>query len=250
MKRLFLMICATVAMFAMNDTVWAQEENGDEKLSVSVDVASGFVWRGLANNMAPVVQPSITFKPGKFSIGTWASIPFVFESPFETPQELDIFAEYEISSEFKIGITDYFVYANWREDDYYFNYEKEKTCHALDLMLMYESVGGFKAMLSTIIAGGDLKVDSKGKATNNFSTYLELGYGSTFNKVDWDVCLGTVFNESPEFYETSGFSVVNIGLGVSKNFVITPTYTLPLSLKFTVNPRLESAFLVASVTLF
>ena len=241
------MICATMAMFAMNDAVWAQEENGDgdTKLSMSVDVASGFVWRGLANNMNPVVQPSITFKSGIFSIGTWASTPFI--SVWE-PQEIDVFAEFEFSPSFKIGITDYFVYGSNIESSY-FEYDKRKTCHALDLQFMYQSAGGFNAMLSTIIAGDDIKYDNNFKAKSNLSTYIELGYGSTFNDIDWEICGGIVLMESG-FYETEDFNIVNLGLGVTKNFVITPTYSLPLSLKFTVNPAAKAAFLVASIALF
>ena len=243
MNRLFLLICAGLTMFAMTGNVLGQEEgtDGDEKLSLSVDVASGFVWRGLILNTSPVVQPSLTFTAGRFSIGTWASTPFV---SYEY-QELDIFANFQITPFLSIGITDYFN-NSWGALSY-FKYDKEDTGHAFDFQLMYDGSGSLplKAMVSTIFAGDDL--NDKGK--NNFSTYLELGYGNTCKKVDWEVAIGGV-PMSSGFYEIDEAKIVNLRLGVSKNFEITPTYSLPLSLNFTVNPTAKAAFLTASVTLF
>ena len=244
MKRLFLVICAGLATFAITGgNAFGQEERNesDEKLSISVDVASGFVWRGLALNTSPVIQPSVTFTSGKFSIGTWASTPF---SSFDY-QELDIFASFQLTPFLSIGITDY--YDNSWGAASYFEYDKKDTGHAFDFQLMYDGNGGFplKAMVSTIFAGSDL--NSKGK--NNFSTYFELGYGSTCRKVDWEVALGAV-PMSSGFYEIEEAKIVNLRFGVSKSFEITPTYSLPLSLNFTINPAAKIAFLTAAVNLF
>jgi hypothetical protein len=241
MKRFFVTVCISIAAFSMNGGAFAQDDAGsDELLSVSVDVASGFVWRGIANNMFPVIQPSITFSPGKFSIGTWASTPF---SSGEY-QELDIFVGYSITSSISIGVTDYFIY----DDTDYSYFERLQTGgHAFDLQLSYDGSGGFpvKAMVSAIIAGNDLN----DKAENNYSTYIELGYGNKCRGVDWEVCAGIVPMKSG-FYGVKDFNMVNLGLGVSKSFEITPTYSLPLALNFTVNPSAKTAYLVATVTLF
>ena len=243
MKRIFSMICAIVAIFSMEENVFAQEDK-DNKLDVTVDVASGIIWRGIPNNMNPVVIPSFNFKPGRFSIGAGASIPF---SPGEY-QEISIFAEYEILPSFKVCITDFYWYCadslgNYRS---HFNYNKETTSHAIDLQLFYEGPGGFKAMLSTIIAGADL--NSK-EDKNNYSTYLELDYGNTFKNVDWDVCAGFVPMKSG-FYGTSGANFVDISTGVSKKFEITSKYSLPVSLRFIVNPATKLTYFVVAITLF
>jgi hypothetical protein len=244
MKRFFVTICISIAAFAVNSKASAQDGGDrDEIINLSVDVASGFVWRGLANNMSPVIQPSFTFSPGKFSIGTWASVPFIQDWE---PQELDVFVNYQITPSIAIGICDYYIYGG---NYHYFDFKKTKTGHAFDLQLSYDGIGKFpiKAMVSTIIAGDDLNNDDK----NNFSTYIELGYGNKCRGVDWEVCAGFIPMKSNmyELYKED-FNVVNLGLGVSKSFAITPTYSLPLALNFTVIPSAKTAFLVAKITLF
>ena len=231
------MICVLVVLFAVNNDTYAQDESS-ERISLSLDVASGFVWRGQSLNASPVIQPEIALNFGNFSVGTWASTPFVAGNY----KELDLFVNYQFTPSFSIGITNYFEYNNsWN----YFDFKKDNTGHSFDLQLMYEGDNGFKAMVSTIIAGADLN----DKGDSNFSTYLEVGYGNSFNGVDWDFCLGFVPMAS-DFYLIEKANVVNLSFGVYKSFVITPTYSLPLSLQFTVNPALKAAFLTAAIKLF
>ena len=247
MKKLFLMICAGIVMLVNVSRIYGQDDT--EKINLSVDVASGFVWRGLTLNSSPVVQPSFTLTPGKFSIGAWASIPFTSGEY----QEVDIFINYQFTPSLSLSLTDYFGYEYWGWDapPSYFNFKREETTHALDLQLAYDGSGGFpiKAMVSTIIAGNDLK-ESNSKIKNNFSTYVELGYGNTCKSVDWEIFAGMVTMASENFYGVTGASMMNLGLGVSKSFDITPTYSLPLSVKFVVNPTMETAVLTAAITLF
>jgi len=248
MKKL-LLICMGIAMLANFSGIYGQENT--DKMSLSVDVASSFVWRGLALNSSPVVQPSFTFTPGKLSIGAWASIPF---TPDEY-QEVDLFINYHFTPSLSLCLTDYFGYDYWGwGTPSYFNYKKEETCHAFDLQLIYDGSGAFpiKTMISTIIAGDDLKWtgnDWDGKWKNNFSTYIEFGYGNTYKDVDWEVFAGMVPMAS-DFYNVTGADVINMGLGLSKRFEITPTYSLPLSVKLMVNPSMKIVFLTAAITLF
>ena len=250
MKRLFLKISIILAAFAVGDNLNAQDDLGynDEKLNLSLDVASSFVWRGLSLNSSPVVQPAITFTPGRFSFGAWASTAF---TPGEF-QEFDLFINFQITPSLSIEFINYFEreYSFWGYDSY-FNYKKEETAHTFDLQLIYEGAGGLKAIVSTIIAGNDLNYDPKSmKYKNNFSTYLELGYANTDGKIDWEIFMGFVPNAQSDYYGIDGAAFINLGLGVSKNFEITPTYSLPLSLKLSVNPAYEQVFLVASIALF
>jgi len=239
MKRLFFFMCIGIVIFATDSKTYAQD-----KLNLSLDVASGFVWRGLAINTLPVVQPSFTFSPGKFSIGVWGSTTFV--SDWDQPQEVDVFISYNFTPSFSINVVDYYVYNSNSfsfNKQSYFNYKKEETGHVFDLQLVYDGV--IKAMVSTIIAGDDLNDNDN----NNYSTYFELGYGNTSYGVDWEVFAGAVPMTS-SFYGISKGGIINFGLGLSKSFEITPTYSLPLSVKFSVNPATESVWLVAAITLF
>jgi len=249
MKKFFLMIGAGMVMLANITCIYGQENSG--KVNLSVDVATGFVWRGLSLNPAPVVQPSFTLAPGKLSIGAWASVPF---TPDEY-QEVDIFINYQFTPSLSLCLTDYFGYDWGWNPPSYFNYKREETFHVFDLQLIYDGSGGFpvKTMISTIIAGDDLERDEwneDGKRKQRFSTYFELGYGNTTSKgVDWELFAGFVPMAS-DFYNVSGADVINLGLGLSKSFEITSTYSLPLSVKFMVNPSQKNVFLTAAITLF
>ena len=242
MGRFFLICCIGLAFFVNNSYTYAQEN--DNKVSLSVDMASGFVWRGLLFNSLPVVQPSITFSSGKISLGAWASTPLV--SRDDQPQEVDIFVNYQIMPFLLLNITDYYVYHSNLSNSY-FNYKKEETCHTLDLQLIYTGSEYFpvKAMISTFIAGNDL--NAKGK--NNYSSYIELGYENTLKGINWEVFTGMVPMAS-SFYDINCINIINLGLGVSKSFQITPAYSLPLSIKFTINPASESIYLTATIALF
>ena len=243
MKRLLFSFSIIVALIAHCGYVNGQEEKEvTEKLKLSANVASGFVWRGQSLNSTPVIQPSFTFALGRFSIGSWTSTSFV---PNEY-KEIDLFASFLITPNLSIGITDYYSYDNWSSPNY-FSLKNDTTAHAFDLQLNYNGLGIFpvRAMVSTIIAGADL--NNKGK--NNFSTYFELGYGNNFSGVNWDFSVGFV-PMSSAFYNLEDFNVVNVSLSLSKSFTITPTYSLPLSLTFTVNPAEKAAFLTAAITLF
>ena len=241
MKQVFLMTFVGLAVLARVSNLYAQDD--DEKFRLSVDVASGFVWRGFSLNTSPVVQPTITFTQGRFSIGAWATTPFNSGEY----QEIDVFASYQITQSLSISITDYFDYTSffWGKD--YFNYKKNETFHAFDLQLMHcgSEDYPFKAMISTIIGGDDLNDEGK----SNFSTYFELGYGNTTKRgINWEVFTGFVPMKS-YFYEITDASIVNIGFGVSKSLEITPTYSLPLSFSFSINPAYRSVYFVAKITL-
>ena len=240
MKLSFLVFCLCTTILA---GAYGQEK--PEKVNLSMDVANNFVWRGLAINTTPVVQPTVTFLPeSRFSFGLWASTPFSTDFG-EQPTEVDIFFIIQISKFLTLNVTDYFVYEyDWPVS--YFNLKREETGHAFDAQLIFAS-GDFplKATVSTIFAGADL--NDKGK--NNFSTYIELGYGKSGKHVDWEIFAGAVPMKSG-FYGLESADVVNLGFNVTKSFQINPTYSLPVSMKFTVNPAHKAAFLTAAVTLF
>ena len=247
-NKSFWVVCIAAMLSYADYNMYGQEKTS--KINLSVDVASSYIWRGLALNTSPVLQPSFTFAPGKFSIGAWASTPF---TPDEY-QEVDIFMNLQFTSSISLCLTDYFGYNYWGRTPSYFNYQREETGHVFDLQIAYDGSGGFpvKAMIATIIAGDDLKneYNNDGKRDKNFSTYIELGYGNTTTKgVDWEIFAGMVPMTS-YFYNITGASFINLGLEVSKSFVITPTYSIPLSVKFTVNPAMKTVYLSAAITLF
>ena len=242
MNRLFFIFCLT-AIFAGSSRTYGQEKS--EKVNLSLEVANNFIWRGMANNTTPVMQSSVSFSPAsKFTLGTWASTPLSTDWG-DQQSEVDIFIDVQILPALSLFVTSYYVYgAGWKES--YFNLKKEETGHAFDAQLKIGTDDfPLRAMISTIFAGADL--NDKGK--NNYSTYIELGYGKSGKHVDWEIFAGAVPMKS-YFYGLTGADVVNLGFKVTKSFEITPTWSLPVSMKFTVNPARRAAFLTAAVALF
>jgi len=226
-------------------SAYTQDEGeNNNRINLSVDLFSNFVWRGMSLNTSPVIQPEVSISLGNFSFGAWASTPF---TPGEY-NELDLFVNYQLTSSMSVSIMDYFDYGSWWSSPSFFEYTKDLTNHTIDILLAYDGSGIFpvRTMLSTVIGGNDL--NDKGK--RNYSTYLEVGYENTArNGIEWEVFLGFVPMKS-DFYEVAGAWVTNIGFGVGKNFEITPTYTLPLAFKISLNPAHEYVFFTAAVALF
>ena len=251
MKRIIFIVCLGLAALTLN----AQENDNGRNLNLSVDVASGFVWRGITLNTSPVFQPSATFTSGNFMAGIWTSSPFFIRGEGDCFRGLDMFAFYQITPSFSIGIINYFPHDErlYWGDTSYFNYRREETGHAFDLVATFQSAGGFRAMASTIFAGWDpnpTELLTNDEWRRNFSTYLELGYGSTTRSgLSWEVFAGGVLMESM-FYGVDGAAIINLGAGASRTFEISPTFSVPLSLRLSINPANESMHLTASIALF
>ena len=239
MKRLFLVFCFCTAIFA-----GARGQEKSEKINLSMDVASNFIWRGLAVNTTPVMQSTVAFLPeSRFSFGVWASAPFSADGGAQ-PCGMNLFFNVQLSRFLTLNVTDYFVYGSGSAD--YFNLKKDETGHFFDVKLIFDSEDfPLKAMVTPIFAGSDL--NDKGK--NNFSTYIELAYKKSGKHVNWGIFTGAVPMAS-DMYGIDGANVVNVGFNVSKSFQINPNWSMPLWMKFSVNPAGRTAYLTAGISLF
>lgn len=78
MRRTALMICTAAIMAAcVFGAVWAQDDAASSAISTNLDLAyvSKYVWRGLALNPDPALQPSLTFTHSSgASFNTWGSM--------------------------------------------------------------------------------------------------------------------------------------------------------------------------------
>lgn len=223
--------------------ILAKSQNTSHFL-ISSDLVTSYVWRGVpqegTKGGSPNVQPTVSYINGAFSIGAWGSYAFS-----GGVKEVDLYATLALPSSFSLTVTDY----NWNNGNdvsaRYFNYTSEKTGHVFEGTLAFGGTKSFPLSIAwnTIFYGADKKVNS---SDNAYSTYVELGYPIASNVKAF---LGASLFDSPGIYGNAGFSVINLGVKVSKEIKITDSFTLPVYGIIGANPQSEKAFFVAGITL-
>lgn len=229
MKKIIVAIVVFVC--AMN--VKAQEESGVD-FSVSADVVSSYVWRGLYQGGGATIQPGIGLSVSGFSIGAWGSSNFSGGN-----KEVDFTVGYEIAS-LSLAITDY-----WWEGEEAFNYFKYEDAHHFEASLGYTlPAESFPLSLSwnTIFAGADTKADGK----RAYSTYISAAYPFSIKSVGLEAAIGITPWEGIYAEE---FAVTNISLKASKEIKITDSFSLPVFGQVIINPNSEGIFFVFGVSL-
>jgi hypothetical protein len=236
-KSLLGVIVATVAVSAS-----AQESKGGS-FSVGADLVSSYVWRGVpqegTKGGSPNIQPTVAYTNGAFSIGAWGSYAFS-----GGVKEVDLYTTLSLPSAFSITVTDYNYYNGNDGSPRYFNYKNSQTGHIFEGTVAYGGTKAFPLSIAwnTMVYGAD----KNSKGDNAFSTYVELGYPISSNVKAF---VGASLFDSPYTYGNSGFSVINLGLKVSKEIKITDSFSLPVYGVIGANPQSEKAYFVLGVTL-
>lgn len=231
-----------IALVTTAASASAQDSKGGS-FNVSTDVVSSYVWRGVAQEGSkggtPNIQPTVSYTNGAFSLGAWGSYAFS-----GGVKEVDLYATLALSSSFSLTVTDY----NWNNGNDgspgYFNYKNDETGHVFEGTLAFAGTKSFPLSVSwnTMFYGADKNL--KGK--NAFSTYVELGLPLASNVKAF---LGASLFDSPGIYANTGFSVINLGVKVSKELKLTDSFSLPVYGIIGANPQAEKAFFVAGITL-
>ncbi len=236
--------CLLGAVLAIVSVSASAQDSKGGSFSVGADLVSSYVWRGVAQEGSrggsPNIQPTVSYTNGAFSIGAWGSYAFS-----GNVKEVDLYATLSLPSAFSFTVTDY----NWNNGNdgsgpRYFNYKKDGTGHVFEGTLAYGGSKSFPLSVAwnTIFAGADKKVNGD----NAFSTYVELGYPIASNVKAF---LGASLFDSPGIYGNAGFSVINLGLKVSKEIKFSDSFSLPVYGIIGANPQSEKAFFVAGITL-
>lgn len=209
-KMRFLAVLVIAVLTTMS--VKAQE------FSVSADVVSSYVWRGVQYSGVSI-QPTLDFTTGGFSIGSWGS------AGFDGFLEQDLYTKYAFDFGLSLGVTDYFypgAASNWFSGD----------SHAFEANLGY-GIENFSLSANYIFAGG-------GSVGNDL--YFELGYA--FDKFSIFAGAGNGWHTS-----TGDFGVVNVGISTSKEIKVTDSFSIPVKASAILNPTTKQYFLVAGITL-
>jgi len=226
MKRTMTLTTAIILMISLlsvGNVNAQEEEESTSPFSTGVDLVSTYVWRG-SNFSGPSLQPYVELGLGGLSVGAWGS------QGFDGFQEMDLYLAYAFEFGLSLGITDYY-YPGFGD---YFDFSEDSGAHGIEANLGYE-IGGLSFGANYIFN------ESPGAATAGGDMYFELGYG--FDNVD------LFFGAGDGWHTSDGeFAVCNVGLGTSKDIVITDSFTLPVAGSLIWNPDKELFFIVVGLS--
>ena len=229
MKKIVLM----ALMFATGMSATAQDE---VETTVSADVVSTYVWRGMECGSA-AIQPTLGIGYKGLSLSAWGSYGLV---DTHDAKEFDLTLAYSTGG-FNIGITD-----SWfnTPEERYFLYDANKTSHIFEANIGYD-FGPAAIQWFTNFAGND-GYNKDGKRA--YSSYVELSAPFKLASVDWSAAVGAV-PYATDFYGVDGFAVTNVSLKATKDIKVTDSFSIPVFAQVAANPSTEKAYLVFGFTL-
>lgn len=189
-------------------------------------------------------QPYLSYAfTDKLSVGVWATTNF--SNAADAYNEFDWNIAYQVSLVVKVMLSEYYWPATKNNSDWerssYFDYS-EGSAQSLDLSVLLDfSEKGVPLdfQWNTFIGGGDYKYDDNGNASRAFSSYAEIGYTYSLEKigVDFRPFVGAaVINGGyygADASGKSGFSFSNVGVNVAKELKITEKFSLPVFVRYT-----------------
>jgi hypothetical protein len=229
MKKIVLM----ALMFATGMSATAQDE---VETTVSADVVSTYVWRGMECGSA-AIQPTLGIGYKGLSLSAWGSYGMV---DTHDAKEFDLTLAYSTGG-FNIGITDYWFNT---PEERYFLYDANKTSHIFEANIGYD-FGPAAIQWFTNFAGND-GYNKDGKRA--YSSYVELSAPFKLASVDWSAAVGAV-PYATDFYGVDGFAVTNVSLKATKDIKVTDSFSIPVFAQVAANPSTEKAYLVFGFTL-
>lgn len=208
------------------------------QFSIGSDLVNRYVWRGFDFGESSSIQPSIAYTRGGFTVGSWASYSIAADGA--GANEHDLYISYA-KGPVEVGLTDYFFPAppgpnGVPENAQFFNYDDDGDgAHVIE---PYVTITGPESIPIQFTAAVNAYNEP------DHSVYLEASYDFPVNGgVGLGATAGFVPMESA-FYQTDGPNFVNLGLSASKAIEFTDTFSLPISVRYVLNPETERTFLV------
>jgi hypothetical protein len=216
----------------------------DEKITpyARIDLASRWLWRGIAYSATPVLQPSVGISNQKFNANIWGNYAFGAGEN----SEIDIFAEYKLNNWLKVGFTDFFGIADSvRNKQNFMNFNRETTTHLIDLFFVLTPFEKIPLSFTTSVWVWGAYRNETSKA-QRYSSYLELAYLKSFENFDLNFFAGGT--PTVGFYANKA-TIINTGIAMTKEIELAQNVKLPLKVEFVYNPHLQNMFLNGMVSI-
>jgi hypothetical protein len=219
-------------------------------VNTGADLYSRYIWRGLDIANTPSIQPALSVTYAGFGLGAWGA--YSLSNGTSASDEIDFWLSYgreiEKGISFSTVVTDYY-YPNAGIDFFNFNNHDAVTddntpdpgAHTLEIGLSVTGPESYPVTLSGY-------VNVYNDAGN--STYFQLDYPLAVDETDLDFFCGASAGseENPDYYGTSAFAVINLGVTASREIGLSESYSLPLTVSFILNPKAEISHLLVGVS--
>lgn len=225
-----------------------EAEEPAPKFTAAVDVTTPYIWRGFRLNSDRIAfQPYAAYTvTDKLTLGVWGSTNL--NDAANAYNEFDWYVSYQATPVLKLMLSDYYynpTKKNGGSRASYFNYD-ETAPHVMDFTigLNFTDKGlPIDFQWNTLVYGNDFKYDEQGHKKRAYSTYAELGYTHSVEKINLTIrpFIGAAVINEGGYYginedgEASGFKLTNSGINISKSFKLNGDYEIPVFIKFTHN---------------
>lgn len=213
-------------------------------ISLGADFASMYLWRGFELGNSPAIQPWAEFSYKNLTVGTWGSYDFT-----NTYKEVDLYAKYTYKA-FTLMFIDLYTPSYEGFDTDFFNFTSDTSSHVSELALTFNGTEKIPFSVSGGVLlyglGWDYKVSDS--TAFNYSSYFEVNYLGQLEDISYNVFAGFTPTESV-FYQTDGFSFINIGVSAKKEIKVTDSFSIPAKLTVATNPE-SKGFYVAMLLSF
>jgi hypothetical protein len=209
-------------------------------VDVGATTTSRYVWRGMLFDNGVNFQPYAAYSTDKFSLGASSSMSLT-----NNFNEISFWMSYSINTsllDMTIYLNDYYYQSDGAD---FFNYDNADELSSIGSHYLeaYVELSKEESPISVLISSVFWNDPDR-------SLYAEASYSKTLmNDVESSFTVGGALTKSREWYNTNKAGIVNVSYEVSKNLEVTPQFSVPMSVKATMNPYARSFYLVLSFSL-
>jgi hypothetical protein len=205
------------------------------------DFVSRYVWRGMEFGSAPNIQPNLALTYKGFEFGFWGS--YGMNNNEFASEESDIYLTYSYPLDSDIVMSFYAT-------DYYYPNDGKGWGNFND----YNTASGGGAHMVEVgfslsgPAGFPLGLSAYCNVFNDpgHNIYFQADYPFAFGETELNFFIGATggSQKNPDYYGTDKFAIINMGIEIGKNVKLSETLSIPASISYSMNPRLEKSYIV------
>lgn len=241
MNSIHLLLSACLAVFGHQQALATDSlatSRIDSPLSLSLELSTKYMWRGIEYGNAPTTFAILSYEKGGFN--AYAEGVYAVNG---SHSEVDLGIGYSFKY-LSVGLADYYFPSSVGEKDKYFKLNSRETGHYVEA---YTTISPLKIPVWLTLSCYVFGADKNKNGNQAYSSYAELGYTHTFNAKD-SVSLAVGANLNKGFYTDyrKNFNVVNITLKYATSFKFG-SFQLPVSASYVLNPYREKSYFTFSV---